>query len=154
MDAITFDEGSWDNCGVNFLLARRSDWYESCIDLCDSIDTCWISEHHDTIWQAHLETDKHLDEVEAHYAKTLEWFCEDNVPCGDVLYNAWQYDLMKYATLHCQDHPYGVDDQYFRGIVDQAIGDPDFAQKWKNPSTLFVGTSLNGISRTTPIMYK
>ena len=34
VDAETFDEGSWDNCGVNFILARRSDWTEACVDLC------------------------------------------------------------------------------------------------------------------------
>ncbi len=142
VDAATFDEGSWDNCEVNFLLARRSDWYEACIDLCDTpLDTCWISEHHDTLWQTHLETDKHVDEVEAHYAKTLEWLCEDGVPCGDLLYNAWQYDLMKYATLHCREHPYEVDAHHFDGLVRDAIGDISFASKWKNPSNLFIGSS-------------
>ena len=26
VDAEVFDEGSWDNCGINQLLARRTDW--------------------------------------------------------------------------------------------------------------------------------
>ncbi len=143
VEAKTFDEGSWDNCGVNLLLARRADWYEACIDLCDDVDSCYITEHHDTLWQAQLEDDKHIDEVEAHYAKTLDWLCNDDVPCGDLIYNAWQYDLMKYATLECPDHPYDVDEDYFRGILDEAIQDPAFAYKWKNPSTLFIGTADN-----------
>ncbi|MCB0669491.1 MAG: hypothetical protein KDC80_26885, partial [Saprospiraceae bacterium] len=121
VDAETFDEGSWDNCGVNFILARRSDWYEACINLCDSIDTCYISEHYDTLWQAILETDKHLDEVEAHYAKQLEWLCADNTPCGEIIYNSWKYDLMKYATLHCKEHPYEVTDDYFKHLFEEAI---------------------------------
>ena len=130
VDASAFDEGSWDNCGVNFLLARRSDWYEACIDLCDDIDTCYVSEHHDTIWQATLEEDKHVDEVEAHYAKTLKWLCEDDTPCADILYGAWKYDLMKYATLHCREHPYDVTSQDFHKLVQEAYYyDEDFYYK-------------------------
>ena len=121
VDAETFDEGSWDNCGVNFILARRSDWYDFCIDLCDSLVKCASGEHGDSIWTAILESNPHVDEVEAHYAKTLDWLCYDGVPCGNIIYNAWQYDLMKYATLHCIDHPYPVDNQYFRHIFESVL---------------------------------
>jgi hypothetical protein len=121
--AETFDEGSWDNCGVNLLLARRSDWYDFCIDLCDSVKKCCSGPHGDTLYTAFLQPDKHIDEVEAHYAKTLEWLCYDGVPCGNILYNAWQYDLMKYATLKCIDHPYEVDNQYFRHLFEQCYED-------------------------------
>ncbi len=120
VDAKTFDEGSWDNCGVNLLLARRADWYTACIDLCDSIALACTGIHHDSLWVASLEPNKHkedtsfIDEVEAHYAKTLDWMCADSVPCGELIYNAWQYDLMKYATLECIEHPYEVDAKYFR----------------------------------------
>src|SRR5690606_5643163 len=31
--AETFDEGSWDNCAIELMLARRSDWID-CIDVC------------------------------------------------------------------------------------------------------------------------
>ena len=118
VDAYTFDEGSWDNCGVNFILARRSDWYEFCIDLCDDYTKCFSGYHGDTLYMPRLEEDKHVDEVEAHYAKTLEWLCYDGVPCGDLVYNAWLYDLMKYTTLHCIDHPYPVDNKYFRHLFE------------------------------------
>ncbi len=120
IDAASFDEGSWDNCGVNLLLARRVDWYESCIDLCDSLDVCWIGEHHDTIWQAHLDIDKHDNEVEAYYAKTLAWLCDDGIPCGDIVYNSWIYDLMKYGTKVCRDHPYELSGGAFRKLADHA----------------------------------
>jgi hypothetical protein len=146
VDAATFDEGSWDNCGVNLLLARRSDWYEACVELCDSLVNCWVSEHHDTLWQPWLQPDKHLDPVEAHYRKTLDWLWNDNVACGDLMYNAWQYDLMKHAYLNCVEHPYEVGSEDFYGLFREAIKDPDFASKWKNPSTLFVGTSRFGLS--------
>ena len=131
VEAETFDEGSWDNCGVNMLLVRRADWYEACIDLCDSVDICWISEHHDTIWQSILESDKHIDPVEAHYAKTLEWLCEDGTPCAEIIYNSWIYALMKHATIKCKEHPYDVDDHYFRDLFEQAYYyDPVFYSKF------------------------
>ena len=69
VDAETFDEGSWDNCGINLLLARRVDWYEACVDLCDETVWCCTDEHYDTLHCVKLEEDKHVDEVEAYYAK-------------------------------------------------------------------------------------
>ena len=112
--AEVFDEGSWDNCGVNLLLARRKDWYEACVNLCDSVAVCCTTKHHDTLRMALLEPDKHKDPIEAHYAKTLDWLRNDGVPCGNLIYNSWQYALMKHATLECVEHPYGVNDNYFR----------------------------------------
>ncbi|MBK8500978.1 MAG: hypothetical protein IPL46_01575 [Saprospiraceae bacterium] len=80
VDAGTFDEGSWDNCGLNMVLARRADWKEACVDFCynksgencnqDSLESalCWLwTDGHDTLWTLDLEDDKHCDEVEAHY---------------------------------------------------------------------------------------
>ncbi|NND07084.1 MAG: T9SS type A sorting domain-containing protein [Saprospiraceae bacterium] len=122
VEAETFDEGSWDNCGVNMLLVRRTDWYEACLDLCDSVKTCCWGEH-DTLYQSFLQPDKHRDEIEAYYAKTLDWLKNDGTPCANLIYNAWQYDLMKYATLECIDHPYAVDDEYFREIFTKCYED-------------------------------
>ena len=44
VDAESFDEGSWDNCGVNMVLARRTDWREFCVDLCYNFDDSCKSE--------------------------------------------------------------------------------------------------------------
>jgi len=115
IEAETFDEGSWDNCGVNMILARRVDWTEACVDLCynspDSIchpdnleEACfpvWYDAH-DTIWYINLQDDKHCDEVEAHYYQLLEWWRNSGQSCRTLLYNSWQYDLMKYATVFCK----------------------------------------------------
>nr|MBX2816993.1 T9SS type A sorting domain-containing protein [Saprospiraceae bacterium] len=127
VDAETFDEGSWDNCGIALKLARRTDWYEHCIDLCDDVTaTCW-NEHYDTIYCANLEEDKHIDPVEAHYYKTMKWLKEDGRPCTDLIWNAWKYDLCKYATLHCVDHKYDVDEHYFRKLAKEVTcPDPVF----------------------------
>ncbi|MBK8501902.1 MAG: T9SS type A sorting domain-containing protein [Saprospiraceae bacterium] len=123
VEAKAFDEGSWDNCGVNLFLARRKDWTEACINLCDSVKVCCTTEHHDTLRMAFLQPDKHQDEIEAHYAKTLDWLRNDGVPCGNLLYNSGQYALMKYATLECAEHPYSVDDAYFRSRFLQCYED-------------------------------
>ncbi len=119
LHAKSIDEGSFDNCGNVLLLARRSDWYEACgVDLCDSIAPVCTTAHHDTVWCSVLEEDKHINPIEAHYAKQLEWLCTDKSACNSLLLAGWAYDLMKYATLHCKDHPYEVDKHYFDGLLD------------------------------------
>jgi len=64
-----------------------------------------------------LEQDKHVNPIEAHYAKNLQWLCEDNQACSELVLAGWLYDLIKYASLECIDHPYPVDDQYIRNIL-------------------------------------
>ena len=140
VDAATFDEGSWDNCGINLLLARRADWAESCVDLCynvkadakcdpqseedyeSAVEPIW-TDGHDTLWCLVLEDDKECDAVEAHYAKQMQWWCEDGVPCGELLYNGWSYDLIKYATLHCRDNHY-LDEHGFNALIEKALRFP------------------------------
>ncbi|MDH3245910.1 MAG: T9SS type A sorting domain-containing protein, partial [Saprospiraceae bacterium] len=156
VDAETFDEGSWDNCGINFLLVRRSDWAEACVDLCynvkddaecqsytsDDLEPAYFpiwTDGHDTLWCVDLETDKNCDAVEAHYAKQLEWLCEDGQACRDYIYNGWQYDLIKFATQQCAGAHY-VDDQRFRELFKKAMvnpfADPNFnLLKWLTGET-------------------
>ena len=119
--ATAFDEGTWDNCGISMILARRTDWYEACgVDLCDNpLDLIYATEHHDSLWYANLETDKHINPVEAHYAQFIAWLCADGNACSSLVLAGWAYDLMKYATLHCIDHPYEVDESYFRNILEE-----------------------------------
>ena len=117
VEASTFDEGSWDNCDVNLLLARRADWWTSCVDLCDTNYHVACYDEHDTIWCTDLEEDKHVDEVEAHYYKTMKWLKEDGRECSELLWNAWKYDLCKKRTLECIEHPYPVDEHYFKKLL-------------------------------------
>ncbi len=135
VDAATFDEGSWDNCEVNFVMARRADWTDACVDLCYNAPDdgaceekesalCWIwTDGHDTLWMPSLEDDKHCDEVEAHYSKQLDWLCTDDQECGALIYNAWLYDLIKYATLDCKPNAH-LDDHAFDKLFHRAVGDP------------------------------
>ncbi len=118
LPAEVFDEGSWDNCGINLLLARRADWATACgVNLCDSFQTYCYTAHHDSIYCPVLETDKHINPVEAHYAKTLEWLCEDDQDCSDFIIGGWWYDLLKHGTLECIDHPYPTGEEYFKQIL-------------------------------------
>ncbi|NND04936.1 MAG: T9SS type A sorting domain-containing protein [Saprospiraceae bacterium] len=159
VDAEVFDEGSWDNCGLNMILARRADWKESCVDLCynngdedgpDSIESslCWLwTNGHDTLWTLDLEQDKHADEVEAHYQKQLDWFCEDETNCGRLLYNSWQYDLIKYATTVCKSNGY-LDDHGFEELFLRAVGNPQQGDKVRVKNEDFrtlIDTALGGV---------
>jgi len=135
VEASTFDEGSWDNCEVNFLLARRSDWSTACVDLCvNVVDTAsgtyepavlpvW-TDGHDTLWCLDLEDDKTYDAVEAHYAKQLDWWCKDGEACSELIYNSWTYDLVKAATIQCAPHSY-LDDQGFENLLKKALQNPN-----------------------------
>lgn len=117
LPAEIFDEGSWDNCGISLLLARRADWASACgVNLCDSIVAYCTTEHHDTIWCSVLEQDKHVNPIEAHYAETLRWLCEDQQECNALVIGGWWYDLIRSATLDCMDHPYPVDERYLKQI--------------------------------------
>ncbi len=145
VDAEHFDEGSWDNCGVEFILARRSDWQTACVDLgynyddsCQSKESalCWLwTDGHDTLWTVDLENDKHCDEVEAHYANQLEWLCNDGSNCGNLLYNSWQYDLIKFATLKKDPH---LDVEAFERRFDRAVGEPKSSDQFKITNDLLL----------------
>ncbi len=104
LPAETLDEGSWDNCGLAFLLARRADWSTACgVDLCDSLRFLTTG-HHDSLFLAILESSSALNAVEAHYQKTLNWLCEDDRPCSWPLLLGWTYDLLVSATVDCREN--------------------------------------------------
>ncbi len=102
VDASTFDEGSWDNCGIHLMLGRRWDWQTACVDLCDSLSVHSISHYDDTTFNVVLSEDKLEDPVEAHYAKAIEWLAGDGDECGERVAAGWEYDLIKYATVECK----------------------------------------------------
>ncbi|MDH3651308.1 MAG: hypothetical protein OEQ53_16595, partial [Saprospiraceae bacterium] len=97
--AETFDEGSWDNCHINLMLARRSDWMTSCVDLNDGLALFRSFEHYGSIYTSNLSTDKTEEPVEAHYQKQRDWLTADGQACGDLISQAWRYGIMKYATV-------------------------------------------------------
>ncbi len=95
------DNYSYDNCELNQVLIRRSDWAVACVRLCDSIRAEGVTSTDDTLWCAVLETDHALDEVEATYAQEINWLGADGQACSDMLQGAWHYALCHYATVTC-----------------------------------------------------
>ncbi|NND35101.1 MAG: T9SS type A sorting domain-containing protein [Saprospiraceae bacterium] len=125
--AETFNEGTWDNCGISMLLARRSDWATACgVDLCDDVHFLFSGEHHDSVWCVQLEEDKHINPVEAHYAKAIDWLCQDGQLCSYPVLMGWFYDLVKYGTLDCIEHPYEVDQSYLDNLFLENYGEDAF----------------------------
>ncbi len=135
VDASTFDEGTVDNCGLNYLFVRRADWYESCIDLCDSLVPLCVPEHDDTIFMPYLTLDKRIDEVEAHYARFLAWLRYEGEECHELLFNAWQYDLIKYANSQCFEHEYDLDDHLLRDLLTKCAADKQIIHEFESIPT-------------------
>ncbi|MBK8505255.1 MAG: T9SS type A sorting domain-containing protein [Saprospiraceae bacterium] len=102
VEAASFDEGSYDNCQLNVLLARRTDWSTAGVDLCDARDTL-CTYHGQVIFRPILQPDKKLNEIEAHYAKTLKWLEQDQNTCNRMLLNAWNYGLLEASYKQCGD---------------------------------------------------
>ncbi len=125
--AETFDEGSWDNCGIEVLLARRVDWASACgMDLCDSLIYVCETDHHDSLWCAVIEADKHINPVEAHYQQAIEWLCEDGRACTLPFLLGWAYDLIQYGTKECREHPYPVDADFVDQMINECISEFGF----------------------------
>ncbi len=121
IDASVFDEGTWDNCGMNFFLARRVDWATACgVDLCDDSDLICTGEHKDSIWCARLEDDRKVNEVEAHYVNFIQWLCEDGDECSELMLSGWAYDLLKYGTTDCSGQSYAGNDDFMHRLLSDS----------------------------------
>lgn len=103
VEASQIDNNSTDNCGVNLVLARRSDWYEHWLNFCDTAEfESLISPDIDTaIWCRIPKTVN--GELEAIYADALQTFATDGGLCNLLMYQSWYYDLCRHATVDCQN---------------------------------------------------
>ncbi len=137
--AEDFDEGSVDNCELNYFFVRRADWFESCVNLCDSLEPICVTKHHDTLFIPYLTPDKRYDPVEAHYAQFLGWLENDAEACHELLFNAWQYDLLKYTNQICRDHPYDLSDDLLRELISECAESKAFSHYFK-PVPTHLGT--------------
>ena len=118
VDAISVDEGSWDNCAISTLLIRRKDWYNTYFNLCDSVRVCYVGTHGDTLWEPVITEKYAYDSLSGYYAQQLQWLIQDNGTCAGLVWNAWQYDLMRYATQLCGDEL--LDNESFDHLFKQA----------------------------------
>ncbi|MBK8503392.1 MAG: T9SS type A sorting domain-containing protein [Saprospiraceae bacterium] len=119
VDAVNFDEGSWDNCSIQTLLARRTDWLEACIDLCSDFD--FASGDFYQNYFNHFDT---LGEVGSYYANTLKWLSLDPSDCNELILNGWLYDLHRYTSIQCQGESQGAFDHEIATLLgDQSVLD-------------------------------
>ena len=142
LDAEAFDEGSKDNCGLQYLFVRRADWYEFCLDLCDSLIPVCTPNDHDTLFLPYLNPDKRIDEVEAHYARQLAWLRNEGETCHELLYNAWQYDLMKHAAKQCRTHPYEINEMRMQEWITECLDQDALLNVFRAGSHSFAGFQL------------
>ncbi|NND07658.1 MAG: hypothetical protein HKN87_14880 [Saprospiraceae bacterium] len=93
VDVSVFDEGTWDNCNLYAILARRVDWNTSCGYTEDTSVHSAVRTHYDTYW---------------------EWLQNDNELCFDSLYTIIEradkhhHDSIYYDTI---PHWYGWSNQ-------------------------------------------
>ncbi len=143
LESASLDEGSSDNCEIATVLARREDWMSACIDLCDTVQLCYTGYHGQSIWYPVLSE---VDEVEHHYAQQLDRWSDEGVDYEALLRNAWLYDLMKTATLYCEEESGGMDEEAFRHLFVEALGTDTFSRKFSK-----VPTGLPGCDSTVLI---
>src|SRR5690606_37648079 len=129
--AETFDEGSWDNCAIELMLARRSDWFD-CIDVCgvvgpnandegrydswvDILDDLGIPRaaaaaaaagqyaylDHNAVNIDDISTFLNQGEVEEYFFNQIVWLWEDNLNCGEKVVEAWIFALAQAIAENC-----------------------------------------------------
>lgn len=80
VDIDEFDEGSTDNCGLRFVLGRRTDWATSCgVNFCD----------------------KKSNSVEDYYDDVMFWLEDDAEPCMDFILDGWKNGISFYKEKNC-----------------------------------------------------
>src|SRR5690606_9688741 len=155
--AETFDEGSWDNCAIELMLARRSDWLTdtACVDLCADVTEPydnWVDLLEDlgfdrndvvvavgggTVFRARFdvrELSKFLDEgeVEQYYYNQIVWLWEDGQNCGTKVVYGWVYAIAAYLAENCSgtdEHGNGLRVQDLEVIFDHLLGIPGYGQE-------------------------
>ncbi len=140
--AESMDEGSWDNCSIDLLLGRRSDWI-NCVTICEN-----ISEPYQT-WEAilsdlglqpgedgpdfaFLRTLLSDDEVEDYFYDQIVWLWEDGYNCGQKVVHAWLYALAAYIGGNCSkayEHGNTLRLQDLEILVDGWFDEPGYANE-------------------------
>ncbi|GAA5220822.1 hypothetical protein GCM10025777_14520 [Membranihabitans marinus] len=156
--AETFDEGSWDNCGIDLLLARRTDWWAdtACVDLCPEgeVYNDWETLIADLGFSGYggalggeyqcgeydfditaLKKFLNSETVENHYYEKLVWLWEDSYECGEFVVHGWIYDIVKYILLNdnCSEpdaeHGNRLNIQDFEAFLDAIVGKSGYGKE-------------------------
>ncbi|NND05083.1 MAG: T9SS type A sorting domain-containing protein, partial [Saprospiraceae bacterium] len=100
--ASQIDNGTTDNCELGFVLARRTDWLSSWPDFCDSLRLT-VTPADDSIWcHKIVDPGMAISDLEVFYRSMMDSIQMSTLACSDLLLDAWQYDLCRYATVVCK----------------------------------------------------
>lgn len=143
--AETYDQGSWDNCAIELMLGRRSDWASdtACVILCwdetKSYDN-WAdilvdlgvdrtqansALHGGKVGDAAFASQYNVDalsgllnnsEVEVYYFEQIKNFWENNGQCNDKIVHGWIFDLARHLSEYWDT---GEDDSFDIGELER-----------------------------------
>ncbi len=153
VDAESFNEGSWDNCGIDLVLARRADWYTdtACLDVCNAEKyTKWLdlledlgfnrSEMQAVIGGTYLCGDYSYDitklrnflneeSVESHYFEKLVWLWEDSYACGELVIHGWIYDIVRLILEGNCGYTPNLKIKDFEIFLDRIVGRSNYGEE-------------------------
>lgn len=102
LKASQIDNGTFDNCELGFVLARRTDWLTAWPDFCDSL-RLEVTSGDDSIWcHKIINPGTGISDREVFYRSMMDSILMSTLACSDLLLDAWQYDLCRYATVICK----------------------------------------------------
>lgn len=125
--ANRYDEGSWDNCSIELLLARRSDWLEANIDICGNAETTPKS------WSELLDLVGLNDDGSVTISKlqallagglTGDYYASQvaALHAGDLndlkALHGWIYDIAFFIADHCSD---GLQVYELKQVIDEVF---------------------------------
>ncbi len=140
--AANIDEGSWDNCGIDLMLGRRTDWI-NCVSICENITESY------TTWDAILadlglqpgDTGPDFtflrsllsdDEVEDYFYDQIVWLYEDGSNCGEKVVRAWLFALAAYIGKNCStadEHGNVPRLKDLEPLIDERFDQPGFGNE-------------------------
>ncbi len=117
--ATQIDNGTFDNCDLEYLLSRRVDWQDAWPDYCDSLRIETVTTGMDTIWCKFIDPASTDSELEAYYGGAMEDIALAMGVCSELLTDAWMYDLCRYASVDCMG---SISDSRFDSVYAEAFG--------------------------------
>ncbi|WP_236981124.1 hypothetical protein, partial [Membranihabitans maritimus] len=157
--ADVFGEGSYDNCGIELELARRTDWWKDpkCVNLCPSGKTYgnWadilvaigfdrgdvnvilsggtLNGTYDLDLERLKENILSDTKIEEHYFKSIAWLWEDS-DCGEKVVHGWLYEIAKVLSDpgYCgltDEHGNALNEEVLREFFDRLTGIPGYGKE-------------------------
>ena len=154
----TFDEGSWDNCAIELMLVRRSDFinfiticdkntksYDSWVDILSDLG---IDRNHASMAARgvlvgteevngafsikNLANFLKEGEIKPYYLNQIAWLWEDGQNCGRKVVHGWIFELASYIAGNCSavdDHGNRLDVRDLEYIFDNLFLQPGYGRE-------------------------